>query len=127
VGLLGLLLGIANVILTFVVGALDRPGAPAAGQMGQMRPGQRPVQQESTYQATLRVSGYAGVMVSLLWGLIVPLGAYYMLRLERYSTAIVAIIFAMLPCSLAWLLGLPLGVWALAVLFRSEVREAFVS
>ena len=55
-------------------------------------------------------------------------GARKMLRLESYGMALAASILMMLPwASPCCLLGLPFGIWAVTVLNRPEVREAFHS
>jgi hypothetical protein len=48
-----------------------------------------------------------------------------MKKLERYGLAMTASILAMLPCSLCCVLGLPIGIWALVVLMKPEVKSAF--
>jgi hypothetical protein len=54
-------------------------------------------------------------------------GAVQMLRMRAYPFAVSAAILALLPWSPAWLLGLPFGIWALAVLCRREVKAAFLA
>ena len=63
----------------------------------------------------------AGMVIAIL-------GARKMLRLESYGLALTAAVLMMLPwVSPCCLLGLPFGIWAITVLNRSEVREAFRS
>ena len=74
-------------------------------------------------------SGTVGVISNiiafLLSGLIF-LGAMKMKKLENYGLAITASIVAMIPClSPCCLLGLPIGIWALVVLSKPEVKSAF--
>jgi hypothetical protein len=58
--------------------------------------------------------------------LTVLLGSLNMLRVRSYSSALTAAIVSLIPfCSPVVLLGLPFGIWALAVLRREEVKEAF--
>jgi hypothetical protein len=52
------------------------------------------------------------------------IGAVLMLRLRSYALAVTAALLALLPWSPAWLLGLPMGIWALIVLRRPEVMDA---
>ncbi len=53
-------------------------------------------------------------------------GAFKMQRLENHAMAVLASILALLPCtSPCCVLGLPLGIWALIVLYRPGVKEAF--
>jgi hypothetical protein len=71
--------------------------------------------------------GYAiGNMVGgLIWGGLVIAGAICMLRLRLYPLAMTGTIVGMVPCSSCCLLGLPMGIWALVVLNRPEVKDAF--
>jgi serine/threonine protein kinase len=52
-------------------------------------------------------------------------GAVKMARLENYELVMAAIILAMLPFSYHFLIGLPIGAWALWELRRPEVQAAF--
>jgi hypothetical protein len=53
------------------------------------------------------------------------LGARKMARLELRGLAIAAAVVAMLPCHPGFIVGLPVGLWALLVLLRPEVAAAF--
>ena len=75
------------------------------------------------------MAGGAGVVVGLIaiavW-VVVFLGALKMKKLENYTLAIVASIIAMVPCvSPCCIVGLPIGIWALVVLNKPEVKGAF--
>ena len=69
----------------------------------------------------------AGLLVGLLvicCNVLIVVGALRMLRFKNYGLAITACILAMItPPGL--ILGLPVGIWALIVLSRHDVREAF--
>jgi tRNA A-37 threonylcarbamoyl transferase component Bud32 len=52
-------------------------------------------------------------------------GAVKMLRLENHGLVMAAIILAMLPFSYHFLIGFPIGLWALWELRRPEVEAAF--
>ena len=68
------------------------------------------------------ISAIVGLAVS---GLIV-FGALRMKELRTYPLALAATVVAMIPClSPCCLLGLPVGIWALVVLLRPEVKAAF--
>jgi predicted Ser/Thr protein kinase/type II secretory pathway pseudopilin PulG len=56
---------------------------------------------------------------------IVLFGGLQMWRLRSYTLVRIAAIVAMLPCNLAWIVSLPLGIWAYLVLLDPEVRAAF--
>ena len=60
----------------------------------------------------------------ILYYLFVMYGAWKMSDMESHGLAIVAAILAMLPVSGCCVLGLPLGIWALAVLGDPDVRVA---
>lgn len=62
---------------------------------------------------------------SLPVGLIQVLGGLKMRRLELYGMAFTAGLVSLLPCTVAFLASLPCGLWALFVLNRPEVRQAF--
>jgi len=68
---------------------------------------------------------------ALLLVILVPLavllilGGMKMRKAEIYGLAVTASIVAMLPCHLGFIIGLPIGIWALVVLLSSDVRLAF--
>ena len=74
-------------------------------------------------------SGTVGIIsgvIGLLMSAVVLLGALKMKKLESYGFAMAASIIAMVPCvSPCCLLGLPIGIWALVVLMKPEVKSAF--
>ena len=67
--------------------------------------------------------GGAGVLL-VVKGLI-SLGAVQMARMRMYPIAMAAAILQIVPCSPCWIVDTPIGVWALIILVRPEVREAF--
>jgi hypothetical protein len=75
------------------------------------------------------LSGPIGVVLSVIGILmcgVILLGALKMKRLESYGLAMAASIIAMIPClSPCCLIGLPIGIWALVVLSKPEVKSAF--
>jgi hypothetical protein len=59
-------------------------------------------------------------------GVIVLIGAAKMQKLQNYQFALTASIVAMVPCiSPCCIFGLPLGIWALVVLNKPEVKSQF--
>lgn len=59
-------------------------------------------------------------------GVLILIGGLKMKKLESFGLAVTACILAILPCtSPCCLIGLPIGIWALVVLFRPEVKSAF--
>ncbi|MFN3408142.1 MAG: DUF4339 domain-containing protein [Limisphaerales bacterium] len=68
------------------------------------------------------VSGILGLAMSV----VVLLGALKMKKLESYTFALVTAIIAMVPCiSPCCVIGIPIGIWALVVLNKPEVKGAF--
>jgi hypothetical protein len=68
------------------------------------------------------VSSVIGILVS---GLIL-FGGLKMKKLESYGLAMAVSIIAMIPCfSPCCVIGLPIGIWAVVVLSKPEVKSAF--
>ena len=74
------------------------------------------------------LSGTLGLITGIL-GLgiygFVFYGASRMKNLQNYGMAMAASIVAMLPCSYCCLAGLPIGIWALIVITKPEIKSAF--
>jgi hypothetical protein len=67
----------------------------------------------------LRVIGIA-VCIFILYG------AVKMKKLESHGMAVAASILAMIPClSPCCIVGLPIGIWALVILNKTEVKDSF--
>ena len=57
---------------------------------------------------------------------LVLFGSLQMMKAKSWALALIASILAMIPCvSPCCVLGLPFGIWALVVLVKPEVKEAF--
>ncbi len=63
--------------------------------------------------------------LTLMISLFIAAGGSAMARLRSYGLCRAASILAILPCHVAWLLGMPAGVCAWTVLSRPDVRAAF--
>jgi len=72
-----------------------------------------------------KVGTYIGMFVTTCWSVAVLYGGIKMKGLEDSRNARAAAILAMVPCSLAWVIGLPCGIWALVALSKPEVKRAF--
>jgi serine/threonine protein kinase len=59
------------------------------------------------------------------FGAVIVYGVMRMRELESYKVAILGCVLAVLPVTPGCLLGVPFGVWALIVLTRRDVQEAF--
>jgi predicted Ser/Thr protein kinase len=64
-------------------------------------------------------------VVALPASILLILGGMKMRQLRNYGLAYLAAIVALLPLGPQWLVSLPMGIWALAVLGRPEVKAAF--
>lgn len=70
--------------------------------------------------------GIASRLITMVIAGLIFYGALKMQKLEQYGWAITASILALVPClSPCCLVGLPVGIWALVVLARPEVKAAF--
>lgn len=82
--------------------------------------------------AVTRMSAQIGQAVGTMWlvlGLLVtPLVLFGALRMRSGKSrglAITAAVVALLPFTCTCLAGMPLGIWALVVLFRADVRALY--
>jgi len=66
-----------------------------------------------------------GTVIALCWWGIVLLGANSMRTLKSFGYSMTACILAIIPCPPCCLLSLPIGIWALIVLNKPEVKSAF--
>ena len=64
------------------------------------------------------------VFFKVIPALLILFGAFQMLQLRSYAWSIAAAILSIVICSL---IGLPIGIWALIVLARQDVRETFAN
>ena len=76
------------------------------------------------------LSGVIGIVFSAIAigvGVFVAYAGMQMRQLRNYTLSMIGAIVAMIPClSPCCCLGLPVGIWALVVLFKPGVRDAFV-
>jgi hypothetical protein len=72
------------------------------------------------------VGGIIGGIIGIAMGALIIYGAMKMKKLENYGLAMAVAVIAMLPCiSPCCVIGLPVGIWALTVLVKPEVKSAF--
>ncbi len=70
--------------------------------------------------------GVAAYLIELVLSALILLGGLRMLHLKNYGLCVAAAIIALVPCtSPCCCLGLPIGIWALVVLTKAEVKTAF--
>jgi hypothetical protein len=109
-------LGVALSLLAAVVNFLGGGMGAMAGGRGEQIPA--------------FLSGTVGGLINLaacaLYALLFY-GAYQMKTLKSYPLAMTGAIAAMLPCSCCCVIGLPIGIWAIVVLLKPAVKQAFES
>ena len=107
-GLLTALFGILNNVLGLGIGATQ------GGRDGSLN----------------MMMGGAGLVFNVIGILVcafIAYGAYKLMNLQSYGLVMAAIIVAMVPCvSPCCLVGLPVGIWALVVIMKPEIKAAFV-
>jgi hypothetical protein len=112
VGVVGLVMSVAGLVINLTGAATNLPG---------MDPNAREFVR--VFAGTL---GIISTIVSIILSGIILWGGAKMKQLENYALAITASVLAMIPClSPCCLLGLPLGIWALVILLKPEVKAAF--
>jgi hypothetical protein len=65
------------------------------------------------------------LVFGLFQGAVLVLGARMLKDLQGYRFVVLSSVVAMLPCSPVFVVGLPVGLWTLAVLTKPEVKAAF--
>lgn len=113
---LGALAQIVSVVINILGAGAGMAGASARGQ------------QDMPAWAHA-MSGGIGVffnVIGLIMSVVILMGAVKMKKLQGYNFAMTATIIAMVPCvSPCCLVGLPVGIWALVILMKPEVKAAF--
>jgi hypothetical protein len=68
-----------------------------------------------------------GAVIGIATSGIILFGGLKMKKLENYGLAMAASIIAMIPCftGICCLAGLPIGIWALTVITKPEIKSAF--
>jgi hypothetical protein len=133
VGILDLILAVGNLVRNISAFDTALAGFDLQPQLAPPLPGQPPLvpKEDPSVRRARRdgfVAGYTAVTIlPVLWRLVVTVGGFLMYKLQQKTLVYICTIFAMLPCSPACLLGLPFGIWALIVLNRPDVADAFDS
>jgi predicted Zn finger-like uncharacterized protein len=69
--------------------------------------------------------GIIGSIIGLAFAALITMGGIKMKQLQNYGLAMTASILALLPCGNCCCIGVFFGIWALIVLNRPEVKDAF--
>jgi hypothetical protein len=117
-------------IALLIAGMLDCLVIPMMGIMltrgFEFREPGAPPPARSSAETLLAVAAAVGFVVATLTpGALMILSAVRMRRLQAYWLAVTASILAIVASPTCLFIGLPIGIWALAVLSQREVRAAF--
>jgi len=113
-----------------VLGAIWNIIAPLTGLNNMQPPGANlPPQFQQFQQMMTHMSGAMGAVtgiIGLAMCVLIFYGALQMQKLRNYGLCMAASILAMIPClSPCCCIGLPIGIWALVVLSKAEVKPFF--
>ncbi|HSU53359.1 MAG TPA: DUF4339 domain-containing protein [Candidatus Dormibacteraeota bacterium] len=112
--------GILNIVLAIANGVRVMTGAgmgmfPASGNAD-----------TKTIIGLMQSFGLVGMVLGILGGILILFGGLKMKKVENYGLCMAASIVAMIPClSSCCLIGLPIGIWALVVISKPEVKSSF--
>lgn len=118
------ILGIVGQVIGLIYNLVSAGAVAQQGGAGK-QPGLTPEQAQyiAMFSGTV---GIIGAIVGSIIGIVIIMGALRMKKLESYGFAMTSAILAMIPCiSPCCLLGLPIGIWAVVVLNKPEVKSAF--
>jgi hypothetical protein len=103
------------------------PGAAIAAQRVSLVPPL--LAQRSDFQVALWLpfAAILSLIVSFAQSVTLIVGGWQMRKLRSYGLVLVAAVLAVVPCTFAWIIGLPMGIWALVVLMDPEVKAGFES
>lgn len=83
-------------------------------------------QMEAARNAGLGAGDIFGLVLGFTVNVLILIGGLKMMKLQAWGLALTAAILVMLPCgSFCCCLGLPLGIWAVILLNKPEVKGAF--
>jgi hypothetical protein len=68
---------------------------------------------------------YVSPLLSVILSGVIIFGALKMRALENYNLALASAIVALLPCGGCCCLPLPVGIWALVLLMKPEIKSQF--
>lgn len=122
--------GILNVIFS-VLSVASIAFMPAIvkwldAQLGQLHNPQLQTMLQNSLHNSSGALGLVSNLFGLLLSVLILWGATKMKSLRSYEFSVTAAILSLLPCfTPCCLLGLPIGIWALVVLMKPEVKSQF--
>jgi hypothetical protein len=123
---IGLIVTAALGALAQILGLIGNILGTGIGMMGASAQGQQDM--PAWMHAMTGGLGIVFNIIALIMSVVVFMGAMKMKKLENFNFALTATIVAMVPCvsPCCWV-GLPIGIWALVVLMKPEVKGAFTN
>jgi hypothetical protein len=120
IGILGVLMSIGLLIWTAIFGVESNPFAERLLSGGEMSDAMRAGQK----------AGYFGALVvGIGWAAFIAFAGVKLRRLESWGLVLTGVILSLLPCCGTQfplcLLSLPVGIWALVVICRADVKSQF--
>jgi hypothetical protein len=113
---IGILLQLVSLVLRMLGTGMSMMSVPGGG--------------DSSEQFAAMMSGGLGIVAGILGilvGAFIIFASMKMRQLQSWPMAVAASVVAMLPClSPCCCIGLPVGIWALVVLFDQNVKASFV-
>ncbi len=119
-----------GLIVLGVLGALMQVASLLMGSFAEMVLQWAPAdQREDVEQFLAFFSGGGAVLyvVGLAVDVFIAWAGFQMLKLKSWTAAVVANVMVMIPCitGCCCVIGVPLGIWGLIVLFDKDVKSAF--
>lgn len=114
--------GVLNVLLGIVRAAFSITGFG----IGAINSGGQNAEMEKMLMGAMGTAGLVLGGVCVLCGAVTLLAGVKLRKLQSYGLCMTGTILAMIPCTSACcLLGLPIGIWALVVMSKPEVKSQF--
>jgi len=120
-----IVVGVLNILTGLIGAAFNMAGFNRTLPNGNVPPGMNP---ELLRMIQMSSGGIGAVfnLIGVAVGVVVLLGALKMKKLESREWSMASAILAMIPClSPCCIVGLPVGIWALVVLNKPQLKNVF--
>lgn len=121
-GILFIVIGGIGVLLALM--GLLSSGANQAQLMQAMSDPNFPPQAKDFILKFSSMGKFLNLFALPVYGLVI-FGGIQMRNLKMYPLAVATAFVAMIPCQCACCIGIPIGIWALTILFKPEMRAQF--
>jgi hypothetical protein len=112
------ILGVVGGVISLAMGGINAQQLVDAGM---------PADQAERFVGMMSAGGIVLQVLGLLLSGFIAWAGFQMLHLRSWTAAVVANVLVMIPCvtSCCCVIGLPIGIWGLVVLFNADVKRAF--